>query len=162
MNLKHLFFSSLAATALAGGTAVAEGSITVITSFPDSMTGPIEAAFEAAAAAPSEPDRPAIAGCDTSGPWWRLARHWLTLLSALPPERISALDLAAYADTYENWPVSDGYGALIARTSAHVPVHLGVAVRSIDTREALIRLETSRTTSKKRCGRCALSRFQKT
>ena len=48
MNLKHLFFSSLAATALAGGTAVAEGSITVITSFPDSMTGPIEAAFEAA------------------------------------------------------------------------------------------------------------------
>lgn len=48
MKLKHLFFSSLAATALAGGSAVAEGSITVITSFPDSMTGPIEAAFEAA------------------------------------------------------------------------------------------------------------------
>lgn len=106
----------------------------------------VEAAFEAAAAAPGEPDRPAIAGCDTSGPWWRLARHWLTLLSALPPERISALDLAAYADTYENWPVSDGYGALVARTSAHVPVHLGVEVRSIDMRDTPIRIETNRGT----------------
>lgn len=48
MKLKHLALASLAATGLAAGTALAAGTITVITSYPDSMTGPIEAAFEAA------------------------------------------------------------------------------------------------------------------
>ena len=40
--------TSLAALVIGAGTAMADGKITIITSFPDSMTGPIEAAFEAA------------------------------------------------------------------------------------------------------------------
>ncbi|MCI2395164.1 extracellular solute-binding protein [Aliiroseovarius sediminis] len=46
--MKKILYSSIAATALSAGGALADGKITVITSFPDSMTGPIEAAFEAA------------------------------------------------------------------------------------------------------------------
>lgn len=46
--MKKLFLASIASTALIASGALAEGKITVITSFPDSMTGPIEAAFEAA------------------------------------------------------------------------------------------------------------------
>jgi ABC-type Fe3+ transport system substrate-binding protein len=40
--------TSLAVLILSTGAAMADGKITIITSFPDSMTGPIEAAFEAA------------------------------------------------------------------------------------------------------------------
>jgi phosphoglycerate transport regulatory protein PgtC len=46
--MKHTLYASIATLALTASGALAEGTITVITSFPDSMTGPIEAAFEAA------------------------------------------------------------------------------------------------------------------
>ncbi|WP_112322863.1 ABC transporter substrate-binding protein [Oceanibium sediminis] len=46
--MRRNILSSVAALALAASPAMAAGTITVITSFPDSMTGPIEAAFEAA------------------------------------------------------------------------------------------------------------------
>jgi len=89
--------------------------------------------------------------CDTTGPWWPLARHWMTLLSSLPPERISTLDLAAYADTGENWPVVEGYGALVARVAAGVPVHLDVAVRAIDRTGARVAVTTNRGALSARC-----------
>jgi len=50
---------------------------------------------------------------DPADPWYRLARHWLTLMSAAEPERLSTLDFAAYGDTGENYPVEGGYGALV-------------------------------------------------
>ena len=46
--MKKYLYSSIAAIALMATGAAAEGTITVITSFPASMTSPIEAAFEAA------------------------------------------------------------------------------------------------------------------
>ncbi|WP_281985087.1 ABC transporter substrate-binding protein [Thalassorhabdomicrobium marinisediminis] len=46
--MRKSILSSVAAVALSATGALADGTITVITSFPDSMTGPIEAAFEAA------------------------------------------------------------------------------------------------------------------
>ncbi|MEY8829320.1 ABC transporter substrate-binding protein [Sedimentitalea sp. XS_ASV28] len=46
--MKKTLFATIASTALIASGALAEGKVTVITSFPDSMTGPIEAAFEAA------------------------------------------------------------------------------------------------------------------
>ncbi|WP_029058940.1 flavin monoamine oxidase family protein [Stappia stellulata] len=111
----------------------------------------VEAAFAAAdGAGEAGRDVDAQSVCDTAGPWWPLARHWMTLLSALPPEEISTLDLAAYADTGENWPVVSGYGALIASAGAQVPVHLGVEVRAIDRSTSPIRVETSRGTLRAR------------
>lgn len=46
--MKNTLYASIATLALSASGALADGKITVITSFPDSMTGPIEAAFEAA------------------------------------------------------------------------------------------------------------------
>ncbi|MGC9367957.1 MAG: extracellular solute-binding protein [Paracoccaceae bacterium] len=46
--MKKSLYASIAAITLTATGAAAEGTVTVITSFPDSMTGPIEAAFEAA------------------------------------------------------------------------------------------------------------------
>ena len=46
--MKHTLYSSIATLALSATGALADGTVTIITSFPDSMTGPIEAAFEEA------------------------------------------------------------------------------------------------------------------
>jgi len=46
--MTNRLITSLAVLILSTGAAMADGKITIITSFPDSMTGPIEAAFEAA------------------------------------------------------------------------------------------------------------------
>lgn len=64
--------------------------------------------------------------------WSPLVRHWLALMTASPPESISTRDFAAYADGEENWPVIDGYGALVAAYHASVPVTLDCPVRRID------------------------------
>lgn len=64
--------------------------------------------------------------------WARMAAHWLRLLSSLDAEEISTLDLARYSDTGENWPVLDGYGALVAAAGRAVPVRTGTPVTAID------------------------------
>lgn len=46
--MRNTVLSTVAAIALSATGVLADGTITVITSFPDSMTGPMEAAFEAA------------------------------------------------------------------------------------------------------------------
>ena len=46
--MTNRLMTSLAVLILSTGGAMADGKVTIITSFPDSMTGPIEAAFEAA------------------------------------------------------------------------------------------------------------------
>lgn len=46
--MKHTIYASIATLALTASGTMADEKITVITSFPDSMTGPIEAAFETA------------------------------------------------------------------------------------------------------------------
>lgn len=56
----------------------------------------------------------------------------------------STLDYAHYRDTNENWPVQDGYGALVARHAAGVPVELSTAVQRIDWSGRRIKVETNR------------------
>ncbi len=46
--MKKILYTTIATAAISASGALADGKVTVITSFPDSMTGPIEAAFEAA------------------------------------------------------------------------------------------------------------------
>lgn len=87
---------------------------------------------------------------DASNPWNRLARHWLTLMSAAEPERLSTLDYAAYSDTGENYPVEQGYGALIqalaARTAPDLPVMTSCPVARINWSGEGVKLETPRGT----------------
>lgn len=46
--MKKAFYTSVAIAGVMASAALAEGKVTVITSYPESMTGPIEAGFEAA------------------------------------------------------------------------------------------------------------------
>lgn len=99
----------------------------------DAAGAAISAAFEAAYEAGRAGRDVAMSDViDAASPWRRLVVHWIGLMSSLPPEEISTLDFADYRDTYENWPVAEGFGALVAAASAAVPVSLGVRVRAID------------------------------
>lgn len=80
------------------------------------------------------------------GRWAPLARHWLSLMSAAAPERISTLDFSRYRDNEDNWPVLDGYGDLILAHARHVPVTLECPVTCIDHGGPRLALETARGT----------------
>lgn len=91
------------------------------------------------------------------GRWAPLARHWLALMSAAPPERISTLDYSLYHDTDDNWPVLDGYGALILAHARHVPVTLSCPVHRIDHGGKRLLLETDQGTISARLAIVAVS-----
>ncbi|TCT06842.1 flavin monoamine oxidase family protein [Aquabacter spiritensis] len=83
----------------------------------------------------------ADAGC-----WNPLVRHWLALMTASPPEDVSTADFAAYSGTEANWPVLDGYGALVRANGAAVPVTLACPVTDLDWSRPQVRLSTPRGT----------------
>ncbi len=77
------------------------------------------------------------------GRWDPLVRNWIGLFSSADPSDLSTLDLARYSDTDENWPVIEGYGALVL--AAHgdaLPVRLSTPVRAIDLGGAGVRVTT--------------------
>ena len=47
-------------------------------------------------------------------------------------------------DTDENWPLQDGYGALVARHAEGIPVELSTPVRRIEWGGPLVRVVTSK------------------
>jgi monoamine oxidase len=83
-------------------------------------------------AAEAGDDRAAAEFIDRSNPWARLfARNYSGYVAA-PPEESSTYDTGRYNNTNQDWPVENGYGALIAATYQDVPVNLGCPVKSID------------------------------
>ncbi|MFG1375617.1 flavin monoamine oxidase family protein [Xanthobacter autotrophicus] len=87
-----------------------------------------------------------VAAAEVAGPSGRfgpLARHWLELMSAAGPDSISCADFAFYHDTDDNWPVLDGYGALVLAAAGVLPVALDCPVSRIDRSGARLRIETA-------------------
>ncbi len=76
--------------------------------------------------------------------WSTLFDAWLGMVSAVNADEASTSDHANYVDTEENWLVAGGYGALIARWGAGLPVSLNTAVRRVDWRGKSIVVETPR------------------
>lgn len=77
------------------------------------------------------------------GRWRPLVDHWFGLFASQPPEKVSTLDLHRYRDTLENFPVLDGYGALVAANAASVPVRLAVRATRVDWSGSHVAVETS-------------------
>jgi monoamine oxidase len=105
-------------------------------------------AVERAAAA--GPDRPAATLLPPGGRWNAMLDAISTWANGVELARVSIHDLARYDDSGINWRTLDGYGTLIARYGAGVPVRLASAVRRIDHRGAAIALETARGTLRAR------------
>lgn len=107
----------------------------------------IEAAFSAVYdAGRAGRDVPAGAVLPDLGRFAPLARHWLALMSAQGPETISTQDFALYRDSPDNWPVLDGYGALVRAAAGALPVTLDCPVRGLDRSGRRLRLDTARGT----------------
>jgi monoamine oxidase len=68
---------------------------------------------------------------DLDHPWAALHAYWFSLATSHDPDEIATVDVDAYNDTDENWPLREGYGALVANWGADVPVTLNAAATRI-------------------------------
>jgi monoamine oxidase len=81
---------------------------------------------------------------DYGNPWAGLGDYWTSIATSADPDQVSVEDLTAYNDTDENWPLKQGFGALIARYGADLPVTLNCAVERIYWGGAEIVLHTAK------------------
>ncbi|RKF16406.1 FAD-binding protein [Roseovarius spongiae] len=76
------------------------------------------------------------------GRWAGEANCLLALMAGDEPRDVSAAAYADYADTEVNWPVLSGYGDLIGRMAAGLPIRTDVPVSRIEQTATGARIET--------------------
>lgn len=101
------------------------------------------AIYEAAAAGRDVPTTEAWPELDGRHPEARLI---MQLLSSVDPETESTSGYADYDDTELNWPVVSGYGNLIERMAADLPIRKSVKVTDITEQPGGVQIETSQGT----------------
>lgn len=79
---------------------------------------------------------------DHESEWFPYACYWWSLMHSNDVDQICVQDFADQNDTSEDWPVKNGYGALIARQSQSIPLSLNCAVSAIDWNGPAVRIET--------------------
>ena len=90
---------------------------------------------------------PAIADVvDADSPWAPYHAYWLTLDWSCDPDQVGVADVVAYDETDEDWPVVDGFGALVTAWAADVPVTLDAPVRRVAMTRDGVEVETPRGT----------------
>jgi monoamine oxidase len=87
---------------------------------------------------------------DQTDPAYPLYRTSIHAEWGVGPAEASTLDAMTYRDTDENWPLQDGYGALVARHAAGIPVELNTPVDRIAWSGPLVKLTTSNGTVESR------------
>jgi monoamine oxidase len=101
-----------------------------------------EAFYERLEAAAAEPDRPAITLLEPGNRWNPLLNAISTWANSVELDRLSVHDYSRYDSTDINWRVREGYGALVRKFGADLPVRLGTPVRRIDWSGRTVALET--------------------
>lgn len=97
-------------------------------------------------AAEAGEDAPADRYLEPGNRWNPMINAVSTYVNGAELDRVSILDMDAYEDTYFNWRVRAGYGALVAAYGASCPVALQCNVSLIDHSGKRIKIETSRGT----------------
>ena len=97
-------------------------------------------ALEAAGAAGL--DVPAAQVIERGGRWSGLFDAWCAMMTAFNTDAVSTLDYARYVDTKENWVMPEGFGTLIARYGAGLPVTLDAPVSRVAWGGPRVMLET--------------------
>jgi monoamine oxidase len=88
-------------------------------------------------------DVPLVDVIDTSSPAYSLFESAVQAEWGFTPEQVSTLDAARYKDTEQNYAVTDGYGALVQRVAAGVPVSLNTSVEQVILEGNGVRVVTS-------------------
>ncbi|MDB5509438.1 MAG: amine oxidase [Hyphomicrobiales bacterium] len=96
------------------------------------------------AAAATGRDKPASNLLDPTERWSPLIDAMSTYVNGTETDRLSVLDYAAYEDTEINYRAPAGYGALVSRLGADLPVRYGCKARLIDHGAQPLRVETNR------------------
>ncbi len=99
-----------------------------------------------AEAAETAVDFPAADLLPPGGAWNGLLGAISTWINGTELDRVSVQDVGRYVDTGVNWRLRDGYGALIARFGAAVPVRFGTVVSEIDHGARPLRIITDQGT----------------
>ena len=81
---------------------------------------------------------------DRSHAWNAVFRSSVAGEWSVTPEESSTLDSAAYEDTDENWPLREGYGALVARHADGIPVERSTPVQRIEWGGPRVRVVSSK------------------
>ena len=100
-----------------------------------------DAIYDAAAQGRDVPIADVVA---SDGPYAAGVRHVLQLMASGDPEDVSAAAYGDYDDTEVNWPVLSGYGDLITRLAADLPVRTGTPVRAVSEVPGGVRVTTDR------------------
>lgn len=118
--------------------------------------GPLPAAVQADAvdyilgvleALPQAEGDVAFSDCLEPGNRWNpLMEHIIGQITSHDPQDCSTGDYARYVEEGGDFPVAEGYGALVARHAAGLPVTLSTPVSAIDWSGRDIRIETGRGT----------------
>ncbi len=83
---------------------------------------------------------------DLSAPWAPFMAYWFSLGTSRDIDQVSVLDVTNYNDTDENWPLREGFGALVARWAAEVPVTLNAKAERVTWSGSGVKVETAKGT----------------
>ena len=83
---------------------------------------------------------------DAQHRWNTLTRQLFGQITSLDPEQCSTRDFARYQQEGGDFPVENGYGALVARNAAGLLVTLSTPVTRVDWSGPEVRLETAKGT----------------
>lgn len=76
--------------------------------------------------------------------WGRLFDGYYEEFLGAPASEVGLLDHSTYVDTFEDWPVREGFGSLVARHFQRIPVRLECTVRHIKNDRSGVVVETDR------------------
>ncbi|HJL56151.1 MAG TPA: NAD(P)/FAD-dependent oxidoreductase [Arenicellales bacterium] len=102
-------------------------------------------------------DQSVMETVERESPWTEVLDYWDSMDTSSDIDQISIGDIVNYNDTEENWPVVDGYGTLVARWAADVPVELNTPATAVHWGHSGVRVETLRGTLQAKCAVIAVS-----
>jgi monoamine oxidase len=88
-------------------------------------------------------DIPANEALDKADPLYPLVRHWVSLMYSVEAEEVSTGDAGNSDYTGIDRAVGDGYGVLIAKLAAGLPIRLGTPASRVDVTHSAVKVTTS-------------------